>query len=147
MGEIVGEIDFFGFGEADLHESELRLVAVDLDPRLDLDEIVAIDVFRHDFKLLPHARFDCAAAVAEFEAEIGAAFTGVADFFFVNEEKSGDGLLGEQLGDEARLHAPEAVPARLPNSRNFLRPFLGPLPASGVALTSWISELPPPAMS
>ena len=138
MGQIVGDVDFFGLGDADLDHRELRAIAVDLDAGLHFDEVVAIDVFGDDFELIPHAGFDGAAAVAEFHAEIGAAFARVADFFFVNQEKTGDGLFGEQLRDEACLHLVsrlEAVGARLPKSRNFLRPFLF-LFASGVALTS-----------
>src|ERR1700720_1364011 len=144
MRQIVGEVDLFRPGAAHLNEGELRPVSIDFDARLDLDEIVAVDVFRGDFKLLPHARFDGAAAVAEFQTQIGAAFAGIADFFFMNEEETRDGLFGKQFGDKACLHAPEAVQALFPNSKNFLRAFFDPLPASGVALTSWISELPPP---
>ncbi len=95
MGEIVGEINFFGFSNANLHERELRLVAVDLDAGLNLYEIVAIDVFCDDFKLLPHTRFDRAAAVTKFQTKVSAAFAGVADFLLVNEEKSSNGLFGE----------------------------------------------------
>src|ERR1700674_5043394 len=131
--EKIGELDFFGLGEAELLKGELRLVAVDFDARLNFDEVVAVDVARGGLKLVPHARFNRAATVAELQAEIGLPFPGVADFLFVNEEKSGDGLFGAEIADKRRLH--ELAPDRLPKSRNFLWPFFD-LESSGVALTS-----------
>src|SRR6266851_1200085 len=133
MRQIIGEVDFFGLGEPQLDERELRPVAVNLDARLHLHEIVALDVFGGGFELVPHARFDGAAAVAEFEAKIRAALARVAQFFFVHEEKTSDVLFGEQIRDVRRLHWPEA--GFFPNKRYFLWPFLDLL-ASGVALTS-----------
>jgi len=52
----------------------------------DFYKIVAIDVSYYDVELVPHARFDGAAAVAQLEAQIGLAL-GYANLFFVNEEK------------------------------------------------------------
>src|SRR5260370_26429715 len=121
---------------------------IDVAARVHLREIVALDVFRGGFELVPHARFDGAAAVAEFEAKIRAALARVAQFFFVHVEKTSDVLFGEQIRDVRRLHWPEGWPEAdfFPNKRYFLWPFLDLL-ASVVALTSWISELPPPAIS
>ncbi len=116
--EIVGEIDFFWLGEAQLLHRELRAIAIDLDSGLHFDEIVAIYVFCGGFKLVPHAGFDGAAAVAELQAEIRAAFARVAQFLFMHEEKSGDALLSQKIGDERRLHWPEA--GFFPNKRYFL---------------------------
>ena len=132
----IGEVDLFGFREAKLQQRKLGPVAVDFNARVYLDEIVAADVLGNDVELIPHARFDGAAAIAKLEAEIGFAFAGVATFFFVNEEKRSDGLFGVEIGDERRLHLKvDAEPERLPKSRNFLCPFLL-LVTSGVALTS-----------
>src|SRR5258708_9287421 len=103
-----------------LEKCKRRLSGVGVDARVDLDEIVAADVLRGDIKLIPHACFDGAAAIAEFEAQIGLAFAGVANFFFMNEEKSSDALLGVEIADERRLHVPACVPERLPTKRNFL---------------------------
>ena len=63
-------------------EGELRLVAIDFDAGLDFDEVVAIDVFGDGFEKFPHAGFDGAAAVAEFEAEIGLALRACCEFLF-----------------------------------------------------------------
>src|SRR5438477_1689037 len=132
----IGEVDFFGLRKAKLQERKLRPVAIDFNARVDLDEIVAADVLGRNVELIPHARFDGAAAVAKLETQIGFAFTRVANFFFVNEEKRSDGLFGVQISDERRLHLKvDAEPERLPKSRNFLCPFLL-LVTSGVALTS-----------
>src|ERR1700676_1148710 len=102
--EVVGEIDFVGFGDADLRKRKLRTVAVDFDASLDFYEVVAADVFGWGFEEIPHARFDGAAAIAEREAEVGAAFAGVADFFFVDKEETGDGLFAGEIGDEVGFH-------------------------------------------
>src|SRR6266704_1931795 len=124
-----------GLGEPKLLKRKLRPVAVDFDARVHLDEVVAIDVFHHDVELVPHAGFDGAAAVAKLEPQIGLALASVANLFFVNEEKSSNGLFRVEIGDEGRLHEEDAEPERLPKSRNFLWPFLL-LVTSGVALTS-----------
>src|SRR6266704_325600 len=133
--EKVGEVDLFGLGEPKLLKRKLRPVAVDFDARVHLDEVVAIDVFHHDVELVPHAGFDGAAAVAKLEPQIGLALASVANLFFVNEEKSSNGLFRVEIGDEGRLHEEDAEPERLPKSRNFLRLFLL-LVTWGVALTS-----------
>src|SRR2546426_4495756 len=129
------QVNLLRLCESKLLKSKLRFVAIDFDARVDLDEIVAADVLCRDIKLIPHAGFDGAAAVAELEAQIGLALAGVANFFFVNEEKSSDALFGVEIGDERRLHVPDTEPERLPKRRNFLWPFLF-LVTSGVALTS-----------
>src|SRR6266571_2905322 len=133
VGKKIGEIDFLRLREAKLLKRKLRPVLVDLDARLDFYKIVAIDVFYCDVELVPHARFDGAAAVAQLEAQIGLALAGIANLFFVNEEKGGNALFGVEIGDEGRLHCPELD--RFPNKRNFLWPFFC-LETSGVALTS-----------
>src|SRR5580693_8829996 len=114
----IGEVDFLGFGEAKVLERKLGLVAINFDARLDLDEIVAADVFHREFKLIPHASFDGAAAVAKFKTQVLLAFAGAANLFFVNEKKSSDVLLGIEIGNERRLHVPDCAPGRLPNNRN-----------------------------
>src|SRR5579871_1154551 len=98
--QIVGDVDLIGARDAALDHGELWPVAVQLDARLNFDEIITIDVLSDDFKLVPHAGFDGAAAIAEFKTQVSATFARVAHFFFVYEEKSGDGLFGEQLRDE-----------------------------------------------
>src|SRR6267154_175653 len=133
--EKIGQVDLLGLCEPKLQERKLRLVAIDFDTRVDLDEIVAADVLRGDIELIPHAGFDSTAAVAKLETQIGLALARVANFFFVNKEKSSDALFGVEIDDERRLHWPDCVPERLPNNRNFLWPFLD-LVTSGVALTS-----------
>ena len=105
------------------------------NPRVHLDEVVAIDVLHRGIELVPHSRFDGAATIAELEAQISLAFTGAANLFFVNEEKRSNGLFGIEVGNEGRLHVADAEPERLPKSRNFLWLFLL-LVTSGVALTS-----------
>ncbi len=131
--EKIGQVDLLRLCEADLLKRKLRPVAVNLDARLDFDEIVAADVFHRGVKLIPHACFDGAAAVAEFKAEISLAFTSVANLFFVNEKKRSDALLRIEIGDKGCLHDPDT--GLFPNRRNFLWPFLCLL-TSGVALTS-----------
>src|SRR5436309_6351490 len=124
------------FGKTKLQERKLRPVAVDFDAGVHLDEIVATDVLGHDVELIPHTRFDGAAAIAKLEAQIGLAFASVANLFFMNKEKRSDGLFGVEIGDERRFHLKDdAEPERLPKSKNFLWPFLL-LVTSGVALTS-----------
>src|SRR6266404_4382459 len=95
--QIVGEVDLFGLGEAQLDERELRLVAVDLDARLHFYEVVAMNVLGGGFELVPHASFDGAAAVTELKAKIRAALARVAQFFFVNKEKTSDVLVCEEI--------------------------------------------------
>ena len=131
----IGEVDLFRFREPKLLKRKLRLIAVNLDARIHLDEIVAVDVFHRDVELVPHACFDGAAAVTQLEAQVGLALAGVANFFFVNEEKCSNGLFRVEIGDEGRLHEADVEPERLPKSTNFLWPFLL-LVTSGVALTS-----------
>ncbi len=114
---------------------ELGPVAVNLDARLDLYEIIAAEFFGDRFKLIPHTGLDGAAAVAKLQAKILLAFARVANFFFANEKESSDGLFGAEIGDERRLHQAPVSAARLPKSKNFLWPFLV-LVTSGVALTS-----------
>src|SRR5260370_9448385 len=97
--------------------------------------MVAADAFRRDVKLIPHARFDGAAAVAKLKPQISLALAGIANLFFVNEEKSSDGLLGVEIGGKGRLHVADAVPERFPNSRHFLC-FFFCLLTSGLSLTS-----------
>src|SRR6266700_3629254 len=133
LHEKIGEIDFLRLREAKLLKGKLRPVLVNLDARLDFYKIVAIDVSYCDVELVPHAGFDGAAAVAKLEAQIGLALAGIANLFFVNEEKGGNALFGVEIGDEGRLHCPELD--RFPNRRNFLWPFFC-LETSGVALTS-----------
>ncbi len=94
VGKKVSQVDLLGFREPKLLQRELRLVAVNLDTRVYLDEIVAADVLRRDVELIPHTSFDGAAAIAELEAQVGLALAGVANLFFVNEEKSSDALFG-----------------------------------------------------
>ena len=130
--QIIGKIDFFRLGDAHLHDGQLRPILVDLDARLHLHEIVAIDVARDHLKLIPHARFDGAAAVAQLHAQIRAPLARVAHFFFVNEEEAGDGLFGKQVGDVRRLHAvnsyaqapPDAVPGALAEEQKLLAALL-----------------------
>src|SRR6266436_10337038 len=129
----VGKVNLFGFRKAKLQERKLRPVAVDFDASVDLDEVVAGDAFGRGFELIPHARFDGAATVAELKAQVLFAFTSVANLFFVNEEKRSDGLFRVEIGDEGRLHVPDA--GFFPNKRNFLWAFFC-LVTSGVALTS-----------
>src|SRR6266851_2991478 len=129
----IGEINFLRLREAKLLKRKLWPVLVNLDARLDFYKIVPIDVFYRKVELVPHAGFYGAAAVAQLEAQIGLALAGIANFFFVNEEKSGNALFGVEIGDEGRLHCPELD--RFPNKRNFLWPFFC-LETSGVALTS-----------
>src|SRR6266705_5057561 len=131
--EKIGQVDFLRLREAKLLKRKLRPVLINLDARLDFYKIVALDVFYCYVELVPHARFDGAAAVAQLEAQIGLALAGIAYLFFVNEEKGGNALFGVEIGDEGRLHCPELD--RFPNKRNFLWPFFC-LETSGVALTS-----------
>src|SRR6266581_438 len=133
VGKKVGEVNFLRLREAKLLKRKLRPVLINLDARLDFYKIVAIDVSYCDVELVPHARFDRAAAVAKLEAQIGFALAGIANLFFVSEEKGGNALFGVEIGDEGRLHCPELD--RFPNRRNFLWPFFC-LETSGVALTS-----------
>ena len=102
--QIVAEFDLFGLGEAELLENQLEPIAVDFDAPLDLHEIVAADLFGAGFKLVPHAGFHGTAAVAELHAQIGFASGTVANFFFMNEEKAGDGLIGNKIFDKSILH-------------------------------------------
>src|ERR1700690_485523 len=108
---------------------------------MNLDEIVAGNVFGEEIELVPHTGFHGAAAVAEFHAEIGFAGVGIANFLFVNQEKGSNRLVGGQIFDEGALHD-----LLLPKRRSFLWVFFS-LVASGVVLTSSISAFPPPAMS
>src|SRR5580692_9882940 len=135
MRKIIGQLDFLRLGQAELLQGELELVAVALDARIDLDHVAASNVLRGSLKLIPHHGFDRAAPVAEIETQIGLARAGVSNFFFVYEEIRGDGLFGDQIADERRLHQSPESPGFLPNKRYFLWPFFV-LVTSGVALTS-----------
>src|SRR5260370_5389955 len=129
----VGKVNLFGFRKAKLQERKLRPVAVDFYPSVDLDEVVAGDAFGSGFELIPHARFDGAAAVAELQAQILFALASVPNLFFVNEEKRSHGLFRVEIGDEGRLHVPDA--GFLPHKRNSFSAFFSLL-TSGVSLTS-----------
>jgi len=138
--KIIGEIDLFRFSEANLDQSQLRLVTV-TSTRPEPLRIVAVDVLGDDFELFPHARFDVPLRSPSSRRRY-ARPPACCALLSRERGKMCDGLLGQQVGHEAVFMRPK--PSRpLTNSRNFLRPFLGPLLASGVALTSWISELPP----
>src|SRR5260370_25947718 len=97
--EKIGKLDLFGLGAPELLKRELRFIAVDLDARLDFYEVVSVHVASGNFKLIPHARFDRSAAVAELQAQVSLSFPGIANFFFVDEKKSGDGLLEAKIAD------------------------------------------------
>src|SRR5580658_1680055 len=131
----IREVNFLGLGAAYLLKSELRLVAVNLDARLDFYEVVAPEFLRDGFELVPHTSFDCSAAVAKLKTKILLPFPRIANFFFVDEEKRGNALFSGEIGDERCLHQAPVSAGRLPNSRYFLWPFLV-LVTSGVALTS-----------
>src|SRR5690348_9900346 len=141
--QIIRQRNFFRFGPANLLHGELQTVAVSVHARLHFDDVVARDVPGGGLELIPHARFHGAALVAELEPQIGFAFARIAKLFFSHQEKAGNVGVGGEVADEYRLHLDSD---RLPNRRNFLWPFFF-LSASGVALTSWISLLPTPAMS
>src|SRR5260370_23472902 len=102
--QIVAELDLFGLGETKLLENQLEPIAVEFDAALHLHEIVAMDVLGAGFKLVPHAGFHGTAAVAELHAKIGFASGTVADFFFMNDEKAGDRLVGNKILDKNILH-------------------------------------------
>src|SRR5258707_10816042 len=92
LREKIGQVNFLGLREPDLLKRKLRPVAVNLDARLDLDEIVAADVFHRGIKLIPHTCFDRASAVAELKAQISLAFASVSNLFFVNAKKRSEAL-------------------------------------------------------
>ncbi len=66
---------------------ELGLVAVNFDASLNLDDVVAADVFCGGLKLIPHDGFDGAAAVAELETEIRICLRGYCEFLFRERER------------------------------------------------------------
>src|SRR5208282_5049141 len=125
-------------------QRELRLVAVDLHAGADLHKVVAVDILRGGLELIPHSGFHRAAAVAEFHAQIGLARRGVAHLFLMHQKESRDVLVRGQIAHHGVFCHFE--PLVLPNSRYFLWCFFD-FVDSGVALTSSISELPPPAIS
>src|SRR5215472_7207055 len=142
--EEIAKVNLFRLGDTELLQGELGAVAVELDAGLHLDEIVAVHFLGGGFKLVPHARFDGTGAVAKLHAEIGLAIGGAANFLFMNEKKAGNGRIRLEVLNEEFFHT--QVPLFFPNKRYFLCCFFS-LVTSGVALTSSISELPPPAMS
>jgi hypothetical protein len=102
--KIIAEFNFFGFGEPELLENQLESITVEFDAALDLHEIVAMNVLGADFELIPHAGFHGTAAIAKLHTKIGFAGGAAADFLFMHEEKTGDGLIGDKIFDESILH-------------------------------------------
>src|SRR5262249_50620321 len=123
-------------GLSNLQQRQLRALAVELNARFDLDDVLARDFLRHDLEFRPHAGFDGAGAVAQLKPQIRLPFLGIAQLFGANQEEACDGLFARQVRDKRFFHWPEASPERLPNRRNFLWPFFAALVASGVAFTS-----------
>src|SRR5438046_488195 len=90
--------------QAHLDHRKLRPVLIDFDARLDFHEIFSLNALCRRFELVPHTRFDGPAAVAKLQAQIRLSFARTANFFFANEEKCCDVLLGIQVRDERSLH-------------------------------------------
>src|SRR6266478_1450938 len=132
VSEEIGRVHFAFFRAADLVDGNLELAAVAFDAGLHLHEIVPLEGGRVALEAVPHASFDGAGAVTQFQAEVGFPLARGTNFFFANKKIGGDRLFGLQGGDEGLFHVPDFF---LGMSNNF-RPdfFLSSL--SGVTATS-----------
>src|SRR5258708_9292708 len=69
VGKKVSQVDLLRLCNPELLKRKLRLVAVNLDASAYLDEIVAADALSRRVELIPHARFDGAAALATLKPQ------------------------------------------------------------------------------
>jgi hypothetical protein len=104
MRQEVAEFDLLRLGQTELLEHKLGLIPVEFHASLDLHEIVALDVLGEGFKLIPHAGFHSPTAVSEFHAQVSLARSGTANFLFMDQKETCNGLVGHEIFDESILH-------------------------------------------
>src|SRR5882762_1330572 len=95
------------FGAADLVDGNLEFAAVALHTGLDLHEIIPLEGGRIALETIPHARFNRAGTVAQFQAQIRFSIARRTNLFFANEKIGSNVLVGLQIGDEGLFHVPD----------------------------------------
>src|ERR1700752_3719553 len=94
--KIVGQIHFIGLCTAKPLNRKLYSILVILNPRLNFNNIIAIEERREHVYVIPKARLNRSASIAELQPQKGLPFTGRAQLFFANEKKGRDGGVRRQ---------------------------------------------------
>ena len=85
--KIIGQIHFTGLGAAKPLDRKLYSILVILNARLNFNNVIAIKERRERVYVIPKARLNRSASIAELQPQKRLSFTGRSQLFFGNEKK------------------------------------------------------------